>query len=100
MEFVHVATPNTESEMAVMVCLLDAYGIGHFVHNRGFGGLYPGLPIGQYNLRRIMVAKHQAQEAIELLSVFGSEPVEAEAEADVDETQPGGVGPDLRAEEK
>lgn len=35
MEFVPISTPKTESEMAVMVCLLDAYGIQNFVHNGG-----------------------------------------------------------------
>lgn len=82
MEFVHVATPNSEPEMAVMVCLLDAYGIQHYVHNRGFGGLYPGMPVGQYNGRRIMVATQQAQEAMELLAAFANAPVES----DEDET--------------
>ncbi|MES3023735.1 MAG: hypothetical protein V4857_19385 [Pseudomonadota bacterium] len=70
MQFVPVATPETESEMATMVCLLDAYGIQNFVHNRGFGGLYPGLQIRLYNVRRVMVRIDQASDALELLSSF------------------------------
>ena len=80
MEFVPVATPQTESEMAVMVCLLDAYGIQHFIHNRGFGGLYPGLQIRLYNVRRLMVPVDQAIEAHELLSVFVRQPSESDGD--------------------
>jgi hypothetical protein len=70
MDFLPVAFPQTESELAVMVSLLVANDIHHFVHNQGFGGLYPGLQIGLYNDRRIMVRADQAAQAHELLSVF------------------------------
>lgn len=70
MDFLPVAAPQNESELAVMVSLLEANGIQHYVHNQGFGGLYPGMQIGLYNDRRIMVAAEQAAEARELLSVF------------------------------
>lgn len=70
MNFLPVAMPQTESELAVMVSLLEANGIQHYVHNQGFGGLYPGMQIGLYNDRRIMVPADQAAEARELLSVF------------------------------
>jgi hypothetical protein len=80
MKFVPVATPQTESEMAVMVCLLDAYGIQNFVHNRGFGGLYPGMQIGLYNVRRLMVPIDQAMDALELLSVFARQPSESDTD--------------------
>jgi hypothetical protein len=74
MEFIAVAAPDNESELAVMVSLLEASGIRHYVHNQGFGGLYPGLQIGLYNARRIMVAVEQAADASELLSVFHAAP--------------------------
>lgn len=80
MEFVPVATPQTESEMAVMICLLDAYGVQNFVHNRGFGGLYPGLQIRLYNVRRLMVPIDQALDALELLSVFARQAPESDAD--------------------
>ncbi len=81
MDFLPVATPVTESELAVMVSLLEAHAIPHFVHNRGFGGLYPGMQIELYNVRRLMVPAHRADEAIDLLSVFSS----PSAAPDVDE---------------
>ena len=70
MNFLPVAMPENESELAVMVSLLEANGIQHYVHNQGFGGLYPGMQIGLYNDRRIMVPADQVAEARELLSVF------------------------------
>jgi hypothetical protein len=72
MDFLPVASPQNESELAVMLSLLEANGIRHFVQNQGFGGLYPGLPIGSYNARRIMVRADQAVHAAQLLSVFSS----------------------------
>lgn len=70
MDFLPAATPQNESELVVMVSLLEAAGIQHYVHNQGFGGLYPGMQIGLYNDRRIMVPAERAAEARELLSVF------------------------------
>lgn len=80
MNFVPVATPQNESELAVMVSLLEAHGIQHYVHNQGFGGLYPGLQIELYNARRVMVPVDQAEEAFDLLSVFSPEPMAFEKE--------------------
>jgi hypothetical protein len=80
MDYVPVASPQTESELAVMLSMLEANGIRHFVHNQGFGGLYPGLQIGLYNDRRIMVRADQAPHARQLLSVFDPAP-SAAAEA-------------------
>jgi hypothetical protein len=74
MDFLPVATPQNESELAVMVSMLEAHGIQHYVHNQGFGGLYPGMQINLYNDRRIMVAIDQVAEACELLSVFLQRP--------------------------
>lgn len=78
MEFINAATPRTESELAVMVALLDAHEILHFVQNRGFGGLYPGMQIPLYNVRKIMVPIAQASAASALLSVFALTPNEIE----------------------
>lgn len=83
-DFLPVATPQTESELAVMVSLLDANGIRHFVHNRGFGGLYPGMQIELYNVRRLMVPADQANDALELLSVFSQRSTASEAEQKLD----------------
>lgn len=78
MQFTAVATPQTESEMVVMVSMLDAFEIPHFVHNLGFGGLYPGLQIRLYNVRRVMVQVDHVADALELLSVFEQSNIEPE----------------------
>ena len=80
MEFLPVAIPQTESELAVMVGLLEAHEILYFVQNRGFGGLYPGMQIPLYNVQQIMVPINQVTTATELLSVFSQPPSEAEYE--------------------
>lgn len=69
-EFLPVAFPQSESELIVMVSMLEANGIQHFVNNQGFGSLYPGvLQVGAY-ARRIMVRADQAPQAIALLAAF------------------------------
>ena len=78
--FVQVAIPQNESELAVMESMLDAHEIPYFVHNRGFGGLYPGPQLHIYNARRIMVRADRALEAKELLAVFAGPPAEFETE--------------------
>ncbi len=80
MTFIAVAAPQNESELAVMVSLLEANGIRHYVHNQGFGGLYPGMQIELINDRRLMVAAEQAEDASELLSVFARPSVESAIE--------------------
>jgi hypothetical protein len=79
-DFIPVAFPRTESELAVMESLLEANGIRHYVHNRWFGGLYPGLQIDLYNVRSVMVADDQAADACELLSMFAQPADEPEAD--------------------
>ncbi len=55
MSLVAVAEPQTESELAVVLCVLEAEGIPAFAHNGGFGSLHPGSQIALYNARRVMV---------------------------------------------
>ena len=80
MEFQPVAIPQSEPELAVMVALLEANKIPHFVQNRGFGALYPGMQIHLYNVQRIMVPINRVSEAVELLSVFTQPSSELEPE--------------------
>jgi hypothetical protein len=75
--FSRIAKPQTESELAVMVSVLEAHGISHFVHNRGFGGLYPGMQMDLYNERRLMVAESHIEEAVELLSMLSQPSADA-----------------------
>lgn len=74
MQYLPVALPQTESQLAVMVSLLEAWEIPYFVFNRGFGGLYPGMPMHLYNSQRIMVHRTRAREAWELLAPIQAPP--------------------------
>jgi hypothetical protein len=77
---VPVATPDSEAELAAMVCLLQAHEILHYVHNRHFGALYPGAQFPLYTLQRIMVTPSQIADAQELLSPFFAPPLGYETE--------------------
>lgn len=68
MGLVQVARPQTESELAVMQCALDASGIHYFVQGAGFGSLYPGPQISAYNARRILVPDSELSMAMEALA--------------------------------
>ena len=70
MSLVAVASPQNESELAVMLCLLEANNIPAYVQNNGYGGLLPGPQINIYNARRIMVPGPCEQEALETLKVL------------------------------
>ena len=56
MTLVAVAQPETESELAVMLCVLEGEGIVAFVQGFWFGALRPGPRIGSFNSRRILVS--------------------------------------------
>jgi hypothetical protein len=68
-----VYRPQTLIELAVAESLLEANGIPYFVHNRGFGSLYPGIQIELYNARAIMVPPSAAEEARDILAHFLSD---------------------------
>jgi hypothetical protein len=70
MEFFHLAAPRSASELAVMESMLIANQIPFYVHNRGFGGLYPGMQVPLYNVQRVMVPVAYAEASIELFGVF------------------------------
>lgn len=70
MPLVRVAFPESPSELAMIVCLLEANDIPYFVHNAGFGSLYPGPQIALYNNITVMVPASAADDAIEVLSVL------------------------------
>lgn len=68
MGLVVVARPQTEAELAVMQCALQASGVYFFVQGSGFGSLLPGPQISAYNTRRIMVPESEASAAREALA--------------------------------
>jgi hypothetical protein len=78
--FVPLVTPRSEAELAVMLGLLVAYEIPHYVHNRYFSALHPGPVIDLYNRQRIMVPLTAATEAAELLAPFFGPTLEYETE--------------------
>jgi len=80
MEFVPVAIPQSESELSVMVSILQAYDIPHFILNRGFGGLYPGMKVHLINGQHVMVPADRASDAKDLLAVFRQPPTDFEAD--------------------
>ena len=70
MGLVSVAEPQSESELSVMLSLLEAHAIPAFVQGGGIGGLLPGPQINSYNTRRIMVPAECATEALSALAVL------------------------------
>jgi hypothetical protein len=78
-EFLPVAHPQTASELAVMISLLEAHEICYFVLNRGFGSLYPGMSMHLFNDQRIMVVAPQAHEAFVLLGILQTPAEDASA---------------------
>jgi hypothetical protein len=78
---VPVYKPENPVELALAECELEACGIPYFVHNRGFGGLYPGVQIDLHNVRTIMVPEAAVEDAREVLARFIQPPAESPAEA-------------------
>lgn len=68
MSLVVIACPQSESELAVMQCALEARGVHFFVQGGRFGSLLPGPQIAAYNARRIMVPSSEASVAKEALA--------------------------------
>ena len=65
-----VASPEAESDLVVILSLLEAEGIPFFVHGGGVGGLFPGLQINAVNARRVMVPTEYAERAFQALAVL------------------------------
>lgn len=76
-----VACPESESDLALAVCLLEAHGIPHLVHGGAFGALLPGPPIAGWNARRIMVPAAFVEEARHLLADVVVVPLASEPES-------------------
>lgn len=67
---VPVFRPQDEAELALAIGALEAHGIPYFVHNNGFGGLYPGMQLSLYNVRTIMVPASALTRARDVLDQF------------------------------
>jgi len=68
-----VYKPQTLIELAVAESLLEAHAIPYYVHNRGYGGLHPGMQIDLLNVQTIMVPPSIADEAREMLRYYRSD---------------------------
>lgn len=68
MPLVRVASPESEPDVALITSALQAADIPHFVHGGGMGGLLPGLQIGSYNTRSVMVPESCAEFACEIIA--------------------------------
>jgi len=72
--------PNNSSVLALAESLLGAEGIPYFVHNKHFGGLYPGVQLDLYNARTVMVPEADWLHAREALApLLAAEPVSSPA---------------------
>jgi hypothetical protein len=69
---VPVCKPQDSVELALIESALEAHGIPYFVHNKGFGGLYPGPQIDLYNVRTVMVPESAVEAAREVLAALFS----------------------------
>jgi hypothetical protein len=74
MALVRVFSPDNQPEQLAVVAMLEAHDIPCFVHNAGFGALYPGPQIHAYNTSAIMVPEEQVAEALELIRDFQAQP--------------------------
>ena len=60
--------PENPADLALAESILLAEGIPYFVHNRHFGGLYPGVSIGLFNVVTVMVPEAELLRAHEALA--------------------------------
>ena len=63
-----VAAPESESDLAFILCTLESHQIPFFVQGNGFGGLFPGPQINGYNSRRVLVPSGFAEQAAQALA--------------------------------
>ncbi|MDR2173090.1 MAG: DUF2007 domain-containing protein [Burkholderiales bacterium] len=65
---VPIYRPDNPIDLALAESLLIAEGIPYFVHNRHFGGLFPGVQIGLLNTRTVMVSEAEVLRARDVLA--------------------------------
>jgi len=74
MALVRVFSPQSESEVLVAAALLEAHQIPAFVHNRGIGGILPGVQVNAFNTQSILVPEENVPDAVELLAGLKEQP--------------------------
>ena len=65
-----VYKPENQSDLAIILSILQEHDIPYFVHNGGFGSLCPGLQIELFNAQTIMVPPSAADTARKLIEDF------------------------------
>ena len=60
--------PENPADLALAECILLAEGIPYFVHNKHFGGLYPGMQMGLHNVITVMVPEADLVRARHVLA--------------------------------
>ena len=65
--YVHLYSPQNESELTLLKSILDSEGITYFVRNDNFGSLEVGPRIGLFNAKMIEVQDDQLEEAKEMI---------------------------------
>jgi hypothetical protein len=65
-----VYKPQTLIELAMAESVLEANQIPYYVHNRGYGSLYPGMQLDLLNVQTILVPPSAAESARELLAHY------------------------------
>jgi hypothetical protein len=68
--YVHLYSPQNESELTLLKSILDSEDINYFVRNDNFGSLEVGPRIGLFNAKMIEVQDDQLEQAKELLSDY------------------------------
>jgi 8-oxo-dGTP diphosphatase len=70
MALVRVFTPQSASEQAVVVAMLEAHEIPTLVHNGHLASLLPGVVINAYNSSSIMVPEECVEAAADLIADY------------------------------
>lgn len=70
MALVRVFTPQSASEQAVVVAMLEAHDIPTLVHNGHLASLLPGVVINAYNSSSIMVPEECVEAAADLIADY------------------------------
>ncbi|NYT62866.1 hypothetical protein H0A66_11125 [Alcaligenaceae bacterium] len=65
-----IYSPRSESEAAVIISLMQAYGIAFLMQGAAFSSIYPGPVSNSLNAQTLMVDKDHVQLATQLIQPF------------------------------
>ncbi|PLC52885.1 hypothetical protein CR155_15885 [Pollutimonas nitritireducens] len=67
---VPIYSPRSESEAAVIISMMEAYGITFLMQGAAFSSIYPGPVSNSLNAQTLMVDKDYVQLATQLIQPF------------------------------